>query len=381
MRIINLALLTIGFSVLGFSQCSPLVYNPVTGQWNCGSSGGAPATNPTGGANNYAAINGQTFTGAISAPGITDSTATAGQVWYGGTGGVRTSSANLTTSGSSLVASGIVSSGTSVQVGQYLTDLSAATPYLDFRTAGKIIVTPRNSTDLFVVASNIGIGPSNTSLGANTTLSVLDRTALKGTSVYFCSDNNGDTAATTCQVTIQAGGSQSGTAVQQFLTNSGTVALQVDSSFDLNFGSSQGALQFYTSGITGNRSVGLGAGTNPYLGFVGSARGVYFTPTAADAGNPANADANISRDSAGIIDFGTGAQGSTAGSWKATAGATVAVATSALKTCTATTGTPWRAAVNDATAPALGVALTGGGTVFALVHCSLTTGTYIVDGL
>jgi hypothetical protein len=45
------------------------------------------------------------------------------------------------------------------------------------------------------------------------------------------------------------------------------------------------------------------------------------------------------------------------------------------------TGTVWRGAVYDATTPALGVALTGGGAVFATVHCSLTTGTYIVDGL
>ena len=61
--------------------------------------------------------------------------------------------------------------------------------------------------------------------------------------------------------------------------------------------------------------------------------------------------------------------------------ATTPVLSTALKTCTATTGIPWRASVTDAVAPALGVALTGGGTVFANVHCSLTTGHYIVDGL
>ncbi len=61
--------------------------------------------------------------------------------------------------------------------------------------------------------------------------------------------------------------------------------------------------------------------------------------------------------------------------------ATKAIATSALPTCTATTGTPWRGSVNDATAPALGVVLTGGGAAFANVHCSLTTGTYLVDGI
>jgi hypothetical protein len=61
--------------------------------------------------------------------------------------------------------------------------------------------------------------------------------------------------------------------------------------------------------------------------------------------------------------------------------ATTPVLTTNLKTCTATTGIPWRASVTDATAPALGAPLTGGGTVFANVHCSLTSGTYIVDGI
>ena len=61
--------------------------------------------------------------------------------------------------------------------------------------------------------------------------------------------------------------------------------------------------------------------------------------------------------------------------------ATTPVLTINLKICTATTGIPWRASVTDAVAPALGVALTGGGGVFANVHCSLTTGTYIVDGI
>ena len=56
------------------------------------------------------------------------------------------------------------------------------------------------------------------------------------------------------------------------------------------------------------------------------------------------------------------------------------IATASLPTCT-TTSHAWRASVNDATAPALGVALTGGGSTFATVHCSLTTGTYFVDGL
>jgi hypothetical protein len=61
--------------------------------------------------------------------------------------------------------------------------------------------------------------------------------------------------------------------------------------------------------------------------------------------------------------------------------ATTPVLTTNLKTCTAGTGIPWRASVTDATAPAIGSPLTGLGTVFANVHCSLTSGTYIVDGI
>src|SRR6202789_1394653 len=97
-------------------------------------------------------------------------------------------------------------------------------------------------------------------------------------------------------------------------------------------------------------------------------------------GSSGSLDTGISRDSAGVIAFGTGIAGGTAGSWKSTAVATPPVATPNLKTCTTSTGTPWRAAVNDAIAPAIGSPLTGGGSIFALVHCSLTTGTYIVDG-
>ena len=61
--------------------------------------------------------------------------------------------------------------------------------------------------------------------------------------------------------------------------------------------------------------------------------------------------------------------------------ATTPVLTTNLKTCTAGTGIPWRASVKDATTPTIGSPLTGGGTVFANVHCSLTSGTYIVDGI
>lgn len=92
-------------------------------------------------------------------------------------------------------------------------------------------------------------------------------------------------------------------------------------------------------------------------------------------------DTGLTRLGAGIVAFGTGANSSTAGSFEAIAGAFLPVATASLKTCTAATGVPWRASVNDATAPALGVVLTGGGAIFANVHCSQTTGTYLVDGL
>lgn len=97
-------------------------------------------------------------------------------------------------------------------------------------------------------------------------------------------------------------------------------------------------------------------------------------------------DAALSRDAAGIIDFGTGASGNVAGSFKATSQGTIAVLTANLKICSSGGSTPtginsYAGAVSDATVPALGVALTGGGTVWAHVHCSLTTGTYIVDGI
>lgn len=104
-----------------------------------------------------------------------------------------------------------------------------------------------------------------------------------------------------------------------------------------------------------------------------SATGSWFSSGSVDTG--------ISRIGAGVLGIGTGAQGSVTGFVELTSMATIPVSTSALNTCTAVTGIPWRAAVNDATAPALGIVLTGGGSVFANVHCSLTTGTYLVDGL
>jgi hypothetical protein len=97
--------------------------------------------------------------------------------------------------------------------------------------------------------------------------------------------------------------------------------------------------------------------------------------------NAGSTDTGISRDAAGVLDIGTGAAKNVAGSLKLLAVATVPVATSALPACVATTGTAWRASVNDAVTPALGVVLTGGGAIFANVHCSLTTGTYLVDGI
>jgi len=59
---------------------------------------------------------------------------------------------------------------------------------------------------------------------------------------------------------------------------------------------------------------------------------------------------------------------------------TVPTTVASLPSCASGTwGT--RGAVTDATAPTIGVAVTGGGTVFATVHCSKTTSTYFVDGL
>jgi hypothetical protein len=83
----------------------------------------------------------------------------------------------------------------------------------------------------------------------------------------------------------------------------------------------------------------------------------------------------------GIGNINPGQKLAVTGNATFTAFASPTVLTSALQTCTASTGTPWRASVSDATAPAIGVALTGGGALFANVHCSLTTGTYIVDGI
>lgn len=59
---------------------------------------------------------------------------------------------------------------------------------------------------------------------------------------------------------------------------------------------------------------------------------------------------------------------------------TIPIATASLVACVAGTAGA-RAAVNDALAPAIGVALTGGGAIFATVHCSATTTSWIVDGL
>ena len=83
---------------------------------------------------------------------------------------------------------------------------------------------------------------------------------------------------------------------------------------------------------------------------------------------------------ASVTDVYEGGPGAAAAD-HAIADVTVPVLTANLRTCTASTGTPWRASVTDASSPSLGAALTGGGSTFANVHCSLTTGTYIVDGL
>lgn len=93
---------------------------------------------------------------------------------------------------------------------------------------------------------------------------------------------------------------------------------------------------------------------------------------------------DMTNTSGGFVRIGQGIGGG-----GGTAGFTIAVQasfkrttlTSSLPTCTATTGSPWQANVSDATAPAIGAVLVGGGTIWASVHCSLTTGTYIVDGI
>ncbi len=67
---------------------------------------------------------------------------------------------------------------------------------------------------LIVKGASVGIGNTNTTFGAGTTFSVLDRTASTGaTAVYLGGDNNGHTSATTTQVNLIAGTSQSSTPV------------------------------------------------------------------------------------------------------------------------------------------------------------------------
>lgn len=208
-----------------------------------GNGGGAPTTNPTGGANNYAAINGQTFTGAISAPGITDSTATAGQVWYGGTGGVRTGSNSIIadpTLKGTLNVLGV--NGGGLKLGSYDATYggfwsAAVTPSttnyalianstqtaFNAPSGGNLVfsIGDTNSYGFLTASGSWGFGKGNSSLGANTTLSVLNRTALQGTAVYFCSDNNGDVPATTCRVNLSLGGSDSASTAT--LINAGTI--------------------------------------------------------------------------------------------------------------------------------------------------------------
>lgn len=149
--------------------------------------------------------------------------------------------------------------------------------------------------------------------------------------------------------------------------------------------------QFITTGSTGLSGGYYLRNATPairvFFGFIGGTPGVWGGGNTLISWNSNNdpsggsPDIGLSRLGAGIVAIGSGALSSTAGFFEASGGAFVTVATSTLKTCTASTGVPWRASVNDATAPAIGVVLTGGGAIFANVHCSLTTGTYLVDGL
>lgn len=81
----------------------------------------------------------------------------------------------------------------------------------------------------------LGVGPSNTSLGT-VTASILDRTATTGaTSVYIGSDNNGHTSATTTQTVITQGSSQSTTSLLRFVGASTGTAIDfaTDATMDI----------------------------------------------------------------------------------------------------------------------------------------------------
>lgn len=81
---------------------------------------------------------------------------------------------------------------------------------------------------------------------------------------------------------------------------------------------------FYSLGSNSIRIIASGSANNIYYDGtsgldISSAGGGLSVPSLLNLGGPGK-DTSLSRDSAGVIDFGTGAQGSTAGSWKATNG-------------------------------------------------------------
>lgn len=152
------------------------------------------------------------------------------------------------------------------------------------------------------VLASLGVGPLNSSLGTLTG-SFLNRTATTGaTAVYIGSDNNSHTSATSTKLSVRAGQSQSGS-LFEVLQNGGGLLFTLDASGNADFANQAifdlADFRFASSAFKG-----------------GSATVFGFTST----NNAGTLDTTLSRVSAGVVAFGTGAQGSIAGSWKATNG-------------------------------------------------------------
>jgi hypothetical protein len=179
---------------------------------------------------------------------------------------------------------------------------------LNVITFSSILQFGSGSTSGIGIPVPIFIGPSAYSFG--------------GTNTFLCGSGVATTGVTTC--VFQDGAGQGTTAALQILNNTGRSSLQL-------FGSggflSQSAGS-YTGTIPGAGQIFLTDGSSTVKlemimngggqGIV-SSTGIYAWVSSSDT-STGTKDTNLSRDSAGVIDFGTGAQGSKAGSWQATNG-------------------------------------------------------------
>lgn len=235
---------------------------------------------------------------------------------------------------------------------------ASATFQLAFQGNTKSSFAYPGSGTIAYINSGLGIGPSFSSGAGTVTVSIVDLTATTGaTSVYIGSDNNSHTSATTTQFIIQAGASQGGTALIDVRNNAGTSQGTISSGgsvFFPVFGAYSGANRKFT----GNTS-GMQLSSDVVAGF--------------NSGNNLDSgsiDTGISRDAAGVIDFGTGAQGSTAGSWKATNG-TLSGANSAATYLTATN-------CSSSASPAVCAAAAAGSAVIAAAATTVVVNTTAV---